>query len=105
MPAAPALPMPAGTKDSLLASIRSTGGVGAGRLRRVTSAEKRDRSAAMVPGGTDAAPSGGAASSGGAPAGGGGGGLADALAMALSKRNKKVSASGKSCSSFLFCLS
>lgn len=51
--------------------------------------EKRDRSAAAVPG---AAPA--AAASGAPPPPTGGGGLGDALAAALSQRNKKVSASG-----------
>ena len=89
------LPRPSGDRGDLLASIRGTGGVGSGRLKRVSSAEKRDRSAAAVPGAatSPSTAGGGGGSSGG---GGGGGGLADALAAALSQRNKKVSASGMS---------
>ncbi|MCJ1293666.1 hypothetical protein MMC34_005221 [Xylographa carneopallida] len=84
------LPKPTGGKDDLLASIRASGGVGSGRLKRVSSQEKRDRSAAQVPGAATSSPSGVSA----APSSsGGGGGLADALAQALSARNKKVSAS------------
>lgn len=74
----------------MLASIRASGGIGGGRLKRVSSQEKRDRSAAMVPGGAST----GAAGGGAAQAPSAGGGLADALAAALSQRNKKVSASG-----------
>jgi len=88
---APTLPKPAGVQNDLLASIRGSGGVGGGRLKRVSSQEKRDRSAAMVPGGAPTAPSAGGAP----PTLSTGGGLADALAAALSQRNKKVSASGK----------
>ena len=47
----------------------------------------------MVPGAESSGP---APAASGAAAGGGGGGLADALAAALSQRNKKVSASGVS---------
>lgn len=47
----------------------------------------------MVPGGEGKAPASGAPGNAGT-ASGGGGGLADALAAALSQRNKKVSASG-----------
>ena len=87
----PPLPQPTGGKEDLLASIRGSGGIGGGRLKRVSSQEKRDRSAAAVPGGAPAA-----ASPGGAPPPpSGGGSLGDALAAALSQRNKKVSASGK----------
>lgn len=57
----------------------------------MSSQEKRDRSAAMVPGGATSSPSAGGAQ----PNTNAGGGLADALAQALSARNKKVSASGK----------
>ena len=85
------LPKPAPGKDDLLASIRSSGGIGGGRLKRVSSQERRDRSAAMVPGAVPSAPSG--STSAQTPAAGGG--LADALAAALSQRNKKVSASGE----------
>ncbi|KAG8528734.1 uncharacterized protein KY384_006421 [Bacidia gigantensis] len=58
------------------------------RAKKVNDSEKRDRSAAAVPGAEASVPSGGAQvpSSGGA-------GLQNALAVALSKRNKKVSAS------------
>jgi Wiskott-Aldrich syndrome protein len=89
--AAPPLPKPTGGKEDLLASIRGSGGIGGGRLKRVSSQEKRDRSAAAVPGAAPSAPLGGGAP----PAPSGGGGLGDALAAALSQRNKKVSASGK----------
>jgi hypothetical protein len=58
-------------------------------LRRVNASEKRDRSAAAVPGGASDTP---AASTPGA--GPGGGGLADALQGALAKRKQKVSGSG-----------
>lgn len=81
-------------KEDMLASIRASGGIGGGRLKRVSSKDKRDRSAAVIPG----APSSGAASGSVASAPAAGGGLADALAAALSQRNKKVSASGKSSS-------
>lgn len=91
---APSLPQPAGERNDLLASIRGSGGVGGRRLKRVSSAERRDRSAAAVPGAATSQPVAGGGTSGGA--GGGGGGLADALAAALSQRNKKVSASGTS---------
>ncbi|MCJ1485341.1 hypothetical protein MMC06_005515 [Schaereria dolodes] len=85
-PTAPPLPKATGGKDDVLASIRAAGGIGGGRLKRVSSQEKRDRSAALVPGTSTTSPSG-------PPTSGGGGGLADALAQALSARNKKVSAS------------
>ena len=62
-------------------------------MKKVSDQEKRDRSAAMVPGAVPDIPSGGAAPP--TPAAGSGGGLADALAAALSQRNKRVSASGK----------
>ncbi|KAA6414194.1 MAG: actin associated wsp1 [Lasallia pustulata] len=88
---APPLPKPTGGKEDVLASIRASGGVGGGRLKKVSDHEKRDRSAAMVPGAAQEPPSGGAAPP--TPAAGGGGGLADALAAALSQRNKRVSAS------------
>ena len=71
-----------------MASIRASGGIKG--LKRVSSQEKRDRSAAAVPGVTEKSSSGGGAVS--APSAGGG--LAEALAAALSERNKKVSASG-----------
>ena len=88
---APLLPNAGSGKEDLLASIRGSGGIGGGRLKRVSSAEKRDRSSAMVPGTESKAPA--LATSGNAGTAGGGG-LADALAAALSQRNKKVSASG-----------
>lgn len=73
----------------MLAAIRASGGQGGGGLRKVKDTEKKDRSAAMVPGGaneTAASPS-----AGGAPQGG----LAGALQDALAKRKQKVSGSGK----------
>ena len=76
----------------MLASIRASGGVGGGGLKKVSDKEKRDRSAVAVPG---AEPNAHATDAPSAPAGGGGSGLQDALAAALSKRNKKVSKSGK----------
>lgn len=86
---APPLPKPAGGTEDMLASIRASGGVGGGGLKKVSEQDKRDRSAAIVPGAASAGAPGGASPS--APSGGGG--LGDALAAALSKRNKKVSAS------------
>lgn len=82
---------PVAGRDGLLADIR-----GGARLKKVSDAEKRDRSAAMVPGTESAAPP--PPPSGGAPGGGGdaGGGLAGALASALAARKSKVSHSGKS---------
>jgi len=90
----PALPQPTGGREDVLAGIKQAGGIKA--LKKVDRTQIRDRSAAMVPGGTDTGPHG----SGLPPAGvssptGGGGGLADALAIALNKRKQKVSASGK----------
>jgi hypothetical protein len=89
-PASTPLPAPTPSKDDLLASIRASGGVGAARLRRVSSQEKRDRSTPLVPGASTTSQATGNAP----PPAAGGGGLADALAQALSARNKKVSASG-----------
>ncbi|EXJ86357.1 hypothetical protein A1O3_03308 [Capronia epimyces CBS 606.96] len=94
-PAPPPLPpVGGGGRDDLLAAIRSTGGTTSGRLRRVNDAEKRDRSAAMVPGADSSAapPPPGAP---GTPAGGSDaqGGLASALEAALNQRKKKVSGS------------
>lgn len=85
----PPLPSGGGGRDDLLASIRSGG---AGGLRKVKDTEKRDRSAAAVPGGESAAPA-----PPGAPAtpAGDAGGLAGALQAALANRKKKVSGSGK----------
>ena len=85
---APPLPKPTSGKEDVLASIRASGGIKG--LKRVSSQEKRDRSAAAVPGVTEKSSLGGGAAS--APSAGGG--LAEALAAALSERNKKVSASG-----------
>ncbi|GAB1217383.1 hypothetical protein ATERTT37_006622 [Aspergillus terreus] len=84
----PPLPKPAGGRDDLMAAIRASGGAGAGGLRKVRDTEKRDRSAAMVPGGANesSAPT---PSSGGGPQGG----LAGALQDALAKRKQKVSGS------------
>jgi hypothetical protein len=70
-----------GGRDNLLADIR-----GGARLKKVSDAEKRDRSAAIVPG---SEPSAGAPSP--APAGPADGGLAGALANALAARKSKVS--------------
>jgi hypothetical protein len=62
----------------------------------VSESERRDRSAAAVPGAEpSAAVSDGATT--GAPGTDAGGGLAGALAAALSKRKKKVAGSGKLC--------
>ncbi|KAK3673174.1 hypothetical protein LTR78_007014 [Recurvomyces mirabilis] len=82
-PAAPAAP----GRDGLLADIQK-----GARLKKVSDAEKRDRSAVAVPGGEPATPAAGA----GAGAAGGGqdaasGGLAGALASALAARKSKVS--------------
>ncbi|KAK4508710.1 hypothetical protein PRZ48_002449 [Zasmidium cellare] len=73
-------------RDGLLADIR-----GGARLKKVSDSEKRDRSAAAVPGSEAAAP---AAPSSAGGAGGGDaaqGGLAGALASALAARKSKVS--------------
>lgn len=71
-----------------MAAIRASGGKGGGGLRKVRDSEKKDRSAAFVPGSTNESP---------APASGGGpqGGLAGALQSALAKRKQQVSGSGK----------
>ncbi|GLA18915.1 hypothetical protein AnigIFM62618_006573 [Aspergillus niger] len=87
--AAPPLPKAEGGRNDLMAAIRASGGKGGGGLRRVKDTEKRDRSAALVPGSASESsaptPSGGAAQ----------GGLAGALQDALAKRKQKVSGSGK----------
>jgi hypothetical protein len=81
----PPLPKPAAGQAGLLADIR-----GGAKLKRVSSQEKRDRSAAAVPGGEPAStPSGAPATPGGEA------GLAGALASALAARKAKVSHSGK----------
>ncbi|KAK2745549.1 hypothetical protein FQN57_003674 [Myotisia sp. PD_48] len=83
--AAPALPKPAPGKEDLLASIRaSSGGNG---LRKVSAAEKRDRSSAVVSNGS-ADPQ-----SSSIPPQAPQGGMMGALQDALNKRKKKVSAS------------
>lgn len=82
------MPKPTGGRDELLAAIRGTGGAGSGSLRKVKDTEKKDRSAAMVPGTASDSPA--APSGGGTPAGG----LAGALQDALAKRKQKVSGSG-----------
>ncbi|KAI9817498.1 MAG: hypothetical protein M1827_001108 [Pycnora praestabilis] len=94
-PSAPRLPKPIGGKEDVLAGIRQIGGVGSGRLKKVSDAEKRDRSAAVVAGGAAGGAEGGSGNAGAAPAPGGAteGGLAGALAAALSKRKTRVSAS------------
>lgn len=84
----PALPKAIGGKEDMLASIRASGGISG--LKRVSSKDKRDRSAAAVPGTAPSSGSGGGAP----PAPQAGGGLADALAAALSQRKSKVSGSG-----------
>jgi Wiskott-Aldrich syndrome protein len=88
---APALPSAAASgRGGLLADIR-----GGARLKKVSDAEKRDRSAAAIPGSESAAPaaSGGKAGESSSDAAAGGG-LAGALASALAARKSKVSHSG-----------
>lgn len=68
----------------MLADIR-----GGARLKKVSDAEKKDRSGAAVPGKESA--SGSAAMAGGAAAAGADAGLAGALANALAVRKSKVS--------------
>ncbi|KAF4628505.1 hypothetical protein G7Y89_g9644 [Cudoniella acicularis] len=83
---------PSGDRADLLAGIQKAGGIGA--LKKVPKDQVRDRSGAVVPGGTDTGPAGsGLPPAGATGAAGGGGGLADALAAALNKRKQKVSAS------------
>jgi len=93
------LPKPAGEKNDLLSSIRASGGKSGGGLRKVSDSERRDRSAAALPGAEAGAPnSDGPNTAGMAGAGAGahgGGGLAGALEAALSRRKKKVGGSGK----------
>ena len=80
-------------RDGLLSDIR-----GGAKLKKVSEKDKRDRSAAAVPGSEPAAP----APSAGGGAGGGDaqGGLAGALASALAARKSKVSHSGEYHSTF-----
>lgn len=87
---APPLPQAGGGgRDDLMAAIR---GGGTGGLRKVKDTEKRDRSAAQVPGGE----TGSSAPDGAPPTpAGDAGGLAGALQAALAKRKTKVSGSGK----------
>ena len=68
--------------------------MGGGGLRKVKDSEKRDRSAAAVPG-AEPGPATGDGPSTAAAGADAGGGLAGALAAALSQRKKKVSGSGK----------
>jgi neural Wiskott-Aldrich syndrome protein len=75
----------------MLAGIRASGGIGGGRLKKVDPSQKRDRSAAIVPGNVTS-PSEGRASP--APTGADTG-LAGALQAALNKRKTRVSQSGK----------
>lgn len=72
-------------RDGLLSDIR-----GGAKLKKVSDSEKRDRSAAAVPGSEPAAPPPGAPA-GGAAGGEAQGGLAGALASALAARKSKVS--------------
>ncbi|KAF1916839.1 hypothetical protein BDU57DRAFT_517180 [Ampelomyces quisqualis] len=79
----PPLPKPMPGRDGLLADIR-----GGARLKKVSDAEKRDRSQAAVPGAEAPA---GASSGSGAATPGADAGLAGALASALAARKAKVS--------------
>lgn len=81
------MPKQAG-RDGLLADIR-----GGARLKKVSDSEKRDRSAAAVPGAEPAAAASGPATPGAGDAAGGG--MAGALAQALAARKAKVSHSGE----------
>lgn len=87
-PGGPPLPKPAAGRDGLLADIR-----GGARLKKVSDAEKRDRSAAAVPG--TEAPAGASGGASGPATPGADAGLAGALASALAARKAKVSHSGK----------
>ena len=64
-------------------------------MKKVSDTEKRDRSAALVPGQEPAAPPPPPAGGAAAGAGGDHGGLAGALASALAARKSKVRESGK----------
>ncbi|MCJ1364568.1 hypothetical protein MMC16_003680 [Acarospora aff. strigata] len=85
------MPKPTGGKEDVLASIRASGGIGGGRLKKVNDSERKDRSAASVPGPTDGTSR--ARGSSPTPTVGAEGGLAGALAAALAQRKAKVSAS------------
>ncbi|CEL01899.1 Putative Actin regulatory protein [Aspergillus calidoustus] len=87
--ATPPLPQASGDRSDLMAAIRASSG---GGLRKVKDSDKRDRSAAMVPGGANESSAAATPSSGVGPQGG----LAGALQDALAKRKQKVSGSGKS---------
>ena len=90
-PAAPPLPKAAAEgRGGLLADIR-----GGAKLKKVSDQEKRDRSAAAVPGSEPSASAPSASSGGGGDAGGG---MLGALASALAARKSKVSHSGESLS-------
>ena len=90
MPQPPAAPGLGG----LLSDIR-----GGARLKKVSDTEKRDRSAAAVPGGEPAAPPPPSSGGGGGDAQGG---LAGALASALAARKSKVANSGEFCQVLFF---
>lgn len=97
------MPAADSTRSAVLGDIQKAGGIGA--LKKVDRSLVRDRSAAVVGGGSggDTGPHG----SGLPPAGvapGGGNDMASALAAALSARNKKVSHSGTLISLILFIL-
>ncbi|EED19399.1 actin associated protein Wsp1, putative [Talaromyces stipitatus ATCC 10500] len=79
----PLLSVGGGGRDDLLAAIRASGGKGGSGLRRVNDSEKRDRSAAMVPGTSNETA---ASTPSAAPAGG----IAGAIQNALDKRKQKV---------------
>lgn len=84
---APALPAGGGDRGGLLADIR-----GGAKLKKLSAAEKNDRSEAVATGGSG---SGAASSAPPASSGGDQGGLAGALANALAKRKEKVAHSGE----------
>lgn len=63
-------------------------------MKKVSEAEKRDRSAAAVPGGDTGSSNNAAGTTTGASSGADQGGLAGALASALAARKSKVSQSG-----------
>ena len=93
---ATSIPKPAAApgRDGLLADIQK-----GARLKRVSDAEKRDRSAAAVPGAEPAVPPPPSSAGGGGDAQGG---LAGALASALAARKSKVANSGECCLLYLF---